>query len=315
MFLNEINASLGLGGNVAMNDCEPGAMQMSRCVSARSMCVAVGSRWQMAGARCRHVVMLMRYGFCALLMVVSCAPAVAGGLRLEYALQNLGSVAMLSYRRAERSVHPFQYKAEKPESNTSAKAEGVVTDRLSSLSANAASVMADKDKDVQSGIQGVAEKVAAAEQAPVVATMPVAVKGGAGPVLVQQKSSNANRSVRAAMPATPSATAMSDRSVSSSAPNETPVAMTGSGSAGCEWHLTSERGMVSDAIESWARRAGWQFYWELNVDFPVEFAATFCGSFERAVEAVLVSFAETNHPVRGLFYGGNRVLRLVSGAR
>lgn len=83
----------------------------------------------------------------------------------------------------------------------------------------------------------------------------------------------------------------------------------------CTWVLSPEQGTLREALEKWAKAAGWQPYWELTFDFPIELSATFCGTFEQAIETLLTSLGNSENPIRGLFYRNNRVLRLVSGAK
>jgi hypothetical protein len=85
--------------------------------------------------------------------------------------------------------------------------------------------------------------------------------------------------------------------------------------AACKWEVSPRHGVIRNSLEKWATSADWQIYWELPIDIPIELGATFCGTFEEAVETVLTSFATSDTPIRGVFYRGNRVVRFVSGAK
>jgi hypothetical protein len=85
--------------------------------------------------------------------------------------------------------------------------------------------------------------------------------------------------------------------------------------AACKWEISPRHGVIRNSFDKWATSADWQIYWELPIDIPIELGATFCGSFEDAVETVLTSFATSDTPIRGVFYRGNRVVRFVSGAK
>lgn len=83
----------------------------------------------------------------------------------------------------------------------------------------------------------------------------------------------------------------------------------------CEWVIDPKYQTIRNNLESWSQRAGYQLFYELKVDFPIEVTGRFCGSFENAVEQVLISFGSTETPMHGILYEGNNVLRIVNGAK
>ncbi|SNT21967.1 Toxin co-regulated pilus biosynthesis protein Q [Noviherbaspirillum humi] len=83
----------------------------------------------------------------------------------------------------------------------------------------------------------------------------------------------------------------------------------------CPWEVKPQDGTLRRSLEAWSIRAGWQPYWDMPVDFPVELNAKLCGTFETAIEQVLAGLSSSDAPVRALFYSGNRVIRFVSGSK
>lgn len=83
----------------------------------------------------------------------------------------------------------------------------------------------------------------------------------------------------------------------------------------CSWEVRVQDATLRRSLENWSMKAGWQPYWDLTVDFPVELNAKLCGTFENAVEQVLTSLAQSDAPVRAIFYTGNRVVRFVSASK
>lgn len=77
------------------------------------------------------------------------------------------------------------------------------------------------------------------------------------------------------------------------------------------WSVKTADRTVRGALARWAREAGWQLAWEVNVDFPILLEAAFTGSFENAVQSVMLSLSETDNPVKAIAYDDNRVIRVV----
>lgn len=79
------------------------------------------------------------------------------------------------------------------------------------------------------------------------------------------------------------------------------------------WVLTREDRTLKNAFERWAREANWMLSWEYPTDFQVEFDAQFEGDLIDAVAKVIDGLGGLQRPIRAEFYGGNRVLRILSG--
>lgn len=80
------------------------------------------------------------------------------------------------------------------------------------------------------------------------------------------------------------------------------------------WIISPNQKRVSVALEEWAMKAGWTLLWEDKMDFDIEAGGTFCSSFEEAVETVLSTYRNSDHPLHPNFYS-NRVVQVVSGAK
>jgi hypothetical protein len=77
------------------------------------------------------------------------------------------------------------------------------------------------------------------------------------------------------------------------------------------WELDPRDGSLKRALSKWASAAGWQLAWESPHDFPVAMYARLEGSFEDAVVSVSKSLKASDHPLRVVFYEGNRVVRVI----
>ena len=68
---------------------------------------------------------------------------------------------------------------------------------------------------------------------------------------------------------------------------------------------------LSETLAGWGREAGWQgVFWEAP-DLVSEIDASFTGRFEDAITQTIDALARTGVPVRVIFYGGNKVVRIV----
>lgn len=68
---------------------------------------------------------------------------------------------------------------------------------------------------------------------------------------------------------------------------------------------------LSETLAAWGRDAGWQgVIWEAP-DLMSEMDVTFSGSFEEAVTKTIESLARNGTQLRVVFYGGNRVVRIL----
>ncbi|MEO9452623.1 toxin co-regulated pilus biosynthesis Q family protein [Chromobacterium phragmitis] len=79
--------------------------------------------------------------------------------------------------------------------------------------------------------------------------------------------------------------------------------------------LTPGQGRVSTALRDFAKANGWELAWEVDRDFPIDYPATFSGSFLDVIEQVARSLQNTDSPVRVKVYDANRVLRVIHATR
>ena len=74
------------------------------------------------------------------------------------------------------------------------------------------------------------------------------------------------------------------------------------------WNVLISDALLSKTMRRWGDRAGYQVIWDSPKDFPVMAAASFGGSFENAVNAVVDALASSEAPVEARFYS-NSVVR------
>lgn len=77
------------------------------------------------------------------------------------------------------------------------------------------------------------------------------------------------------------------------------------------WRLEPGDQTLRAALDRWSRKAGWQMFWEMGVDYPIAAPADIDGSFEDAVAVVVRSLSQADVPPKAVFYRGNHVLRLI----
>lgn len=68
---------------------------------------------------------------------------------------------------------------------------------------------------------------------------------------------------------------------------------------------------MSESLAAWGRAAGWQgVFWEAP-DLVSEIDVAFTGSFEEAITRTIEALARHGVQLRVMFYGGNKVVRIV----
>ncbi|HTH58527.1 MAG TPA: toxin co-regulated pilus biosynthesis Q family protein [Paraburkholderia sp.] len=77
------------------------------------------------------------------------------------------------------------------------------------------------------------------------------------------------------------------------------------------WELRESDGSVRNALQRWAREAGWQFVWDVPTDFTVDANATIHGSLDEALREVVDALSNAQVPIQIVMYKGNRVLRVI----
>lgn len=77
------------------------------------------------------------------------------------------------------------------------------------------------------------------------------------------------------------------------------------------WEIRQQDMTIRAVFERWARIAGWQLVWDMDVDYPISAAAAINATFEEAVEKVARSLQQAETPPQAIFYRGNNVLRVI----
>jgi hypothetical protein len=78
------------------------------------------------------------------------------------------------------------------------------------------------------------------------------------------------------------------------------------------WLIAPEDKTLQSTLAGWSAAAGWQFQWDLPVDYPIEFRRSVSGTFEEAVTTVTNAMDKAEVPMKAIFYMGNKVLRIVA---
>jgi hypothetical protein len=82
--------------------------------------------------------------------------------------------------------------------------------------------------------------------------------------------------------------------------------------ASVQWTINVGDRSLKNVFARWAEAAGWQLSWELQVDYTIQTRAALTGRFEDVVEAVVKSMEQSEVPMKAVFYGANKVLRIVA---
>lgn len=77
------------------------------------------------------------------------------------------------------------------------------------------------------------------------------------------------------------------------------------------WEVRAADLTLRQTLMRWAKDAGWQVSWEVKYDFPVQLEAVFGGTFENAIEQFTASLRNSEFPLLGCLYEGNRVVRVL----
>ncbi|PLZ00052.1 pili assembly chaperone [Burkholderia sp. WAC0059] len=77
------------------------------------------------------------------------------------------------------------------------------------------------------------------------------------------------------------------------------------------WKIEISDGTIKGVMDRWAQSVGWQFVWDVPIDFPVDATATIHGSFEDALNKVVAALQHSQVPIQVILYKGNKVLRVV----
>lgn len=95
----------------------------------------------------------------------------------------------------------------------------------------------------------------------------------------------------------------------------TPFASVSDGDAltpGSRWLVKQADRTLSVTFLRWAREAGWKLLWESPLDYVIDSDATVESTFEDAVETIARSLANSETPMRVIFYKRNKVVRILA---
>lgn len=86
--------------------------------------------------------------------------------------------------------------------------------------------------------------------------------------------------------------------------------------ASCPFVIRQEDGKLSDILERWAKRAGYQMSWEIKGEEPViSMNASYCDKqFLEALEEVLASYEEVS-PMQAVVWRRNNAIQILTGSR
>jgi hypothetical protein len=72
---------------------------------------------------------------------------------------------------------------------------------------------------------------------------------------------------------------------------------------------------LSSTLSEFARENGWEIAWEIDRDFPIDYAARFEGPFLEIIGSVVASLRATDAPIRAKVYRANKVVRIIHATR
>lgn len=74
------------------------------------------------------------------------------------------------------------------------------------------------------------------------------------------------------------------------------------------WQYSPNDKFISTTLSRWAKQANYQLVWQTSNDFAVQSSGSLGGSYKAAVNEVLKSFRNTDHPLKALWYQNNVVV-------
>ena len=93
-----------------------------------------------------------------------------------------------------------------------------------------------------------------------------------------------------------------------------PVTQPAEPSPAQEWKITSADKNVRTLLERWskeAKEARYQILWEVPRDLELGAITSVSGTFEDALDSVLLSLVDSEYPIEAVMYDGNNVVRIV----
>ena len=85
--------------------------------------------------------------------------------------------------------------------------------------------------------------------------------------------------------------------------------VTGTGATGQHWAAMSGS-TLKDTLETWSRTSGWTVVWDTEMNYLLRASASFSGSFQRVVTALVDSIHVNNPELTVTLYTGNRVIHV-----
>lgn len=77
------------------------------------------------------------------------------------------------------------------------------------------------------------------------------------------------------------------------------------------WKIYLSDKVISNTLERWAEEGGYQLVWKSQHDFEITSEATINGNMKEAFNQVLLSFVDTNTPIKATWYK-NKVIVITS---
>ncbi|MFX1678669.1 toxin co-regulated pilus biosynthesis Q family protein [Mitsuaria sp. CC2] len=118
--------------------------------------------------------------------------------------------------------------------------------------------------------------------------------------------------VPSSVPSSAAASVPSSATSSASGPSATATpawaALTAE-SAG-SWTFAHDDGTVHQALQRWAREAGWQLVWEVERDFPIDAEVALRGNFLDALTQAMTALRDTDFPLQARVQAETRVVRI-----
>lgn len=113
--------------------------------------------------------------------------------------------------------------------------------------------------------------------------------------------------------AAPTAAPTATSTTAATATPTTAAAMTPSRDTGgaTAWTFARADGTVHQAMQRWAREAGWQLVWEVDRDFPIDADVTLRGDFLGALTQAMAVLRDTDFPLQARVQAETRVVRVV----
>lgn len=77
-----------------------------------------------------------------------------------------------------------------------------------------------------------------------------------------------------------------------------------------DWSFLLADGTVHQALQRWARVAGWQLVWEVDRDFPIDAEVSLRGNFLAALTQAMAALRDTDFPLQARVQAQTRVVRI-----